>query len=810
MKTPHPISPAAKKPGIDFAAITCRFRQAAEEGRFFLFEQEVYDLLSKSGAETPPRCQFLRNGTHYADSALTGMPGERVVLKIVSTTLVHKSEVGGVRVVDNTPNKIRSAWRRMTHEVAETYADWISRHSNLSPIEYRGLTGNALLAAVSRDIRGVLMVQYMPPDSAAFGNELIVGIRWSREFGMILNAGLGGTDTELYARKFKKRQAVVSASTVMTDGPAFFKLFQNTLAYRKLAGLTRAQRRIVTDEQLLECFSSFIAMANYFSPANPEAPFVIEELEINPFAFTDFLMVPLDGLCRFSMPPARRIARPVKKIENLLHPERIGIIGVSASRMNFGRIILKNILAAGFHSKDVAIIRPGLTHVDGVRCVPDLSSLNAPLDLLVVAVAASQVPAIAAEVIARNSARAVMLIPSGIGEKKGSETLAKQLDERIREAHLQPEGGPVFLGSNCLGVVSHPGRYDTLFIPEEKLPKRRGSHRRTAAFISQSGAFMITRISRNPCLDPAYMISLGNQTDLTLGDIMTYLKDSPLLHTIAVYAEGFKDQDGLDFARAVRDAVRMGKEVVFYKAGRTPEGQMATSGHTASLAGDYTVCESCICQAGGMVAQTFTQFEDLFMLSHRLHGKTIRGNRLAAVSGAGFEAVGMADSIQSDDYAMQLAVFGPDTAQAIKQVLREKKLNELVDIKNPLDINPAADDAAHAAIVNILLQDPGIDAVVAGLDPLSPATYTLAGDMKYALNAENSIARLLPEIAARSEKPVIGVVDGGSLYDPLVARIESSGLPVFRSSDRAVAAIALYISGRLASVRIRSSDAISF
>lgn len=792
---------------IDYKAITNLFHRAAAEGRQFLFEYEVYDLLSKSGAETPPRCKLLLNGSRPTDSELAGIPGEKLVLKVVSATIVHKSDVGGVRIVENTPEKIRSVWRRMIFEVPQMYADWIARHPDMMPARYRGMAGGGLHSAIARDIKGVLLVQYMPPDSEAFGNELIVGIRWSREFGMIINAGLGGTDTELYAQRFRKGQAVVAASTAMTDGPAFFELFRKTIAYRKLAGLTRAQRRIVTDAQLLECFSSFIAMANYFSPTQPSAPFVIEELEINPFAFTDFLMVPLDGMCRFSRPSAPPVPRPVAKIHNLLHPRRIGIIGVSASRINFGRIILKNIVANGFEPENITIIRSGLACVDGIACVPDLSSLDSPLDLLVVAVDASQVPDIVSEVIDRDAARAVMLIPGGIGEKKGSEALADQLVEQIRDAHRRPGGGPVFLGSNCLGVVSHPGRYDTLFIPEEKLPKQRGGYHRSAAFISQSGAFMITRVSRKPRLDPAYMISIGNQTDLTLGDIMTCLQDLPELTTLAVYAEGFKDTDGLYFARAVRNAVANGKDVIFYKAGRTPEGQIATSGHTASLAGDYTVCESCIRQAGGMVAQTFTQFEDLFVLSQRLHGKKIGGNRLAAVSGAGFEAVGMADSIQSEDYTMQMAVFGNDTVRAMEAVLREKKLDSLVDIKNPMDINPGADDEAHAAIVSILSRDPGTDAVVVGLDPLSPATYTLAGDMRYALDAEDGIARLMPQIAAQSDKPVIGVVDGGALYDPLVEVLEAAGLPVFRSSDRAVAAIALYIEGRLSAARIRQAYA---
>ena len=108
-----------------------------------------------------------------------------------------------------------------------------------------------------------------------------------------------------------------------------------------------------------------IALANYYSPVNREAPFVIEELEINPFAFTDFMMVPLDGICRFSLPKPLSTRRPVHKIGNLLTPATIGIIGVSVSRVNFGRVILDNILANGFKAEDLTIIRPGLGFVSG-------------------------------------------------------------------------------------------------------------------------------------------------------------------------------------------------------------------------------------------------------------------------------------------------------------------------------------------------------------------------------------------------------------------------------------------------------------
>ncbi|BCS88265.1 acetate--CoA ligase family protein [Pseudodesulfovibrio sediminis] len=789
---------------IDFTAITTLFKQAHAEGRDTLFEYEVYDLLRQSGAETPPRAILLERGARIADETISGMTGDKVVLKIVSPTIIHKTEVGGVRVVENTPDKIRSAWRRMLYEVPERSADMIERRGGDSAGPYAGLTGESLITAISRDIRGVLLVEFMQPDSQAFGNELIVGIRRTREFGMILGAGLGGTDTELYAERFRKGQAVVASSTSLTDGETFFELFRKTLSYKKLAGLTRGQRRIVTDEQLIECFTSFIDMANQYSPDNPDAPFIIEELEINPFAYADYLMVPLDGMCRFSKPDALPATRPVEKIDRLLHPSSMGIVGVSSSRMNFGRIILNNVLKAGFDKEECVIIRPGVDAIDGVRCVDSLSALDRKLDLFVVAVGAGQVPALVDDLIDLDCAESVMLIPGGLGETAESEERARTVIKKINAAH-DLGGGPVFLGGNCMGVVSRPGAYDTWFIPEEKLPKFSSGRHHRAAFISQSGAFMLTRLSQCPILDPAYMISVGNQTDLTLGDLVTYFADSDEVDVLAVYAEGFNDMDGLDFCKGVRQAVLKGKEVIFYKAGRTPEGKTATSGHTASLAGDYVVCESCVRQAGAVVAQSFTQFENLFMLAERLHDKTILGNRLAAVSGAGFEAVGMADSIQSDDYSMELAPLSKETKDRLASLCEKNRLASLVTVTNPLDITPGANDQVHADAVRILAEGNSVDAVVVGLDPLSPVMRTLADPehAEFQLDDERSITNLLEELLPGLDTPVIGVVDGGRLYDPLVDRLKEAGLCTFRTSDQAVAALAQYIDGRLNAERIR-------
>jgi acyl-CoA synthetase (NDP forming) len=344
-------------------------------------------------------------------------------------------------------------------------------------------------------------------------------------------------------------------------------------------------------------------------------------------------------------------------------------------------------------------------------------------------------------------------------------------------------------------VISHPGRYDTMFIPDSKLPKSRGVRDRKLCFLSQSGAFIISNISRMPWLDPAYALSIGNQIDLTAGDLLSYIKDDPEIEVFAVYMEGFKRLDGLAFAGAVRETVALGKDVVFYKAGRTSEGRSATAGHTASVAGDYAVCETALVQAGAMVASDFNEFSDLLRLALLLRGKRVSSNRLAAVSNAGYESVGMADSIRGEKAELRIVRFTESCAESMRRILAEYRLDGLVDVKNPLDVTPMASDAAYAALVAAALEDDAVDAVVAGIVPLTPAMQTLpaADGRPESILDPQSIATLLPQIAAASDKPLVAVIDSGALFDPLAEALQHGGLPVFRAADRAVRALARWI-----------------
>ena len=639
--------------------------------------------------------------------------------------------------------------------------------------------------------------------------EVRISLNNTREFGMVLSAGTGGTDADLDEGNFRKDRASVYAAAELTDAADFLQLFRRTLAYQKLAGAAKRAGLPLPDAPLQACFDRLLALAACYAPGKPEAPFVLRSLELNPVQVADRLLAQ-GARCEFGAPAAGRLRRPIQKIDKLIHPASIGIIGVSASGMNFGRIILRNLMGSGYSKERLTIIRPGEKEIDGVKCAESLKSLEHKLDLLIVAVAASAVYELVDEIIGSDAVESVMLIPGSLGETKKSREPAAALAVRINAAHAKKGGGPIFLGANCLGVVSHPGSYDSWFIPLERLPKPQKKQQRNSVMLSQSGAFMITRLSQNPWLDPAYMLALGNQTDLTHGDMLSYFCERPEIETIGIYVEGFKDLDGLAFAKAVRKAVLNGKQVVVYKSGKTAPGAGGVMGHTASIAGGPVLFDSVVRQAGAIVAEDFTSFDDLFYIAGALHRKKIHGRRLGAISGAGFEAVGMADSIESDNFAMKMGELEPDTVKRVEEILVAKKLDALVEVRNPIDINPGADDEAHLQITEAFLQDPNIDAVVVGLDPTAPSVRALEESKLrpgYDLKDPKSTVHLMPPIVDRNDKPVVGIVDGGKLYDAMAAGLMDQGVCVFRNSGRGTRALVRYCEARRYAESLRQRQA---
>jgi len=305
------------------------------------------------------------------------------------------------------------------------------------------------------------------------------------------------------------------------------------------------------------------------------------------------------------------------------------------------------------------------------------------------------------------------------------------------------------------------------------------------------------------------MVAVGNQNDMTHGDLIASFADNPEIHVIGAYVEGFKDLDGLAVARAVRKATLAGKQVVIYKAAQSAAGGRAAMGHTASIAGDYEVCNSLLTQAGALIATDVSEFSDLFYLSDCMRDKVVGGKRLGALSGAGYDTVAMADSTHVGDFSMSLAAISPSTKDRFITILKAKKLDAIMEVRNPFDINPGADDEVHQLCIEAMAAEPGVDSVVAGLDPTSPVVRSLQQSARpgFDIDSPESIVQTLPAVVASSPKPIVGVIDGGALFDPMADKLMEKGVCIFRSSERATRALVRYTEARLRAAHLRGEAA---
>jgi acyl-CoA synthetase (NDP forming) len=707
------------------------------DGREVLLETEAIQLLGALGISTPEYVEVA------GPDAAVSLPGDRVVVKAMVPGLVHKSGAGAVKVATNTAAAISTAIGRMRNEFTTA--------------------------------RSFLVAEYVEPDGGAF-TEFLLGMRHTEAFGPIVTLGIGGSAVETTVSLAPSLAGVVMSPNLHSG--------VDTLPIDDIIG------RLLLDDRFgsrpLTTRSSLTALlGGALDVAASLVPDPIAEFEVNPLVFVDGDPVALDAFARLGEPLStdQRPALPDGALEFMLHPRSIGIVGVS-ERMNPGRVILGNVLATGFPPESITIVKAGMAEIDGIACTPSIEQMGS-VDLLVVAVGADTAPDVVRGAIGK--ARSIVLIPGGIGEREGTVAVAEQL---LADVAAAPEPRPIINGPNCMGIRSIPGRYDTTFIPVSKVAARGREGRHPVALVSASGAFVLSRHDRLPWLDPAYVITVGNQMDVTIGDHLDYLADDPSIQVVGCYAEGFRPGDGIRWAHAADRIRHRGGSVVLLLGGRTPAGADSAASHTAAVAGDARVATELARSVGVQVATTLEDFEDLLRLAVLLRNRPADGLGVGAVSNAGFEAVAVSDALGP----LRLARLTDGSVDRIDTVLRGARLAGMVTARNPLDLTPSCGADAYVAAVSAILEDPGVHVGLVGCVPFTPALETLGvGDgHSEDVMRSHTLASQLVELWGATTKPWVVVVDGGSHYDVMSRLLEDAGIPVFRRSDRAMRALAAW------------------
>jgi acyl-CoA synthetase (NDP forming) len=760
-----------------FAANLCK--NAAAEGRDTLLEPELYSLLAEGGVPVPAFYNVKPDAASIAAIPdVSPIPGAKVVVKVVSPAITHKTEMGGVRIVENNKAAIAAACQGIIDTVTER--------------------GGAQLAATIRS----LMVSEKVSVGTDLSSQLFAGMRFSPDVGPVLAFGFGGLEAEELAVRFNKGEGVVLVSPLLNTSEEMLAKFKKSFVYRKLSGQTRGGDRQIEDVELLKAFEFFRKLATEFSNT-PDSGWLVQDFEINPFFVSNGRLVAVDAFMRFSAQLVAERVCDLDKIDVLLNPKTIAIVGASPNGINVGRVILGNLRRDKFPVENVRAVRPDCVPVDGIPSVASIADLPWRADLVVVAVGAKMVPQIIRQAIDGGNVASMLLISGGMGETQDGKETDREIRALIKEARAAGRFVPVFVGPNCLGVRSAPGHYDTLFIPETKLPLPDTSHdfdHVEVSLICQSGGFLITRMINLPYVAPRYAISTGNQMDLALVDYVESNLREGKVEVFGLYIEGFSPLDGLRLAKMISKARKLGKDFVIYKAGRTTEGVTATSSHTASISGDYQSCYQVLSDAGALMTETLEEFSQLLTMAIAFKHKKVGGNRLACLGNAGYETVGMADAV-CDKPKFELGRYDEATTVAIQNILNQAQLGSLVDMHNPLDITPMAPDAVYAAVLQAQAACPEIDACVVGILPLTTQMKTLPHGVDPRgfddIMAPDALPALLPQIVHNSNKPIITTQDCGKLYDPLSDELRKNGVLCFKSVDSAMKSLQRYMAYRL-------------
>jgi len=316
---------------------------------------------------------------------------------VISPQILHKTEVQGVEIIENSVSAIAAALQRMERRFAGVPRD--------------GFTVNEF-------------IEFEPK----FGHEMLFGYRFAPDFGPVVNFGPGGIYAEYLAGKFEVGAANLVLSPYTTEHGALTSLIADNVVY----GLICAGLRNTTPE--LEGSVLIDAIQRFLDAATALAAVGIGEFEVNPMVLSKTgTLVALDclatlkdfeafGLSRNEEGLPINLAqesRPVGQISRILTPQSVAIIGVSEKTINNGRIILRNLLENGFDPSKIYIIKQGLFSIDGCACVPDVASLPEKVDLFVIVIPAASIPSTLSEIAQRDKAWSVLLIPGGLEEKGG-------------------------------------------------------------------------------------------------------------------------------------------------------------------------------------------------------------------------------------------------------------------------------------------------------------------------------------------------------------------------------------------------------
>jgi acyl-CoA synthetase (NDP forming) len=448
--------------------------------------------------------------------------------------------------------------------------------------------------------------------------------------------------------------------------------------------------------------------------------------------------------------------------EALFSPRSVAIVGQSDDASKAAGRPLKFLRRIGYAGR-VYPVNPRRDTVLGERAWPALAALPEPPEHAYI-VTPTQAAVAAVEECGALGVKVATVLADGFAEA-GAEGMARET--RLRETCART--GIRIVGPSSLGVVDLRTRVmltANAAFDEKDFPLGR------IFAASHSGSMIGALMSRGKARGTGFagFVSVGNEVDLSLGEICAATLDDPDIDGYMLFLETMRHADTL--RRFALSAAERGKPIIAYKLGRSDAARELAVSHTGALAGEDDVADQFLRSCGIARVDTLEGLIEGLPLLSRVPAAARGGRkRVGVVTTTAGGATMVVDPLASRGVTVEPASTATLARLAVAGI--EVKPARLVD----LTIAGARYETMKATL-DILTAAPEFDLVLAVI---------------------GSSARSQPEITVRP------IIDSAGAARPLaafvvpdapeaLAMLSHAGVPNFRTPEACADAIAAALS----------------
>jgi 3-hydroxypropionyl-CoA synthetase (ADP-forming) len=566
-------------------------------------EESSKEILSEYGIKVPHYALVTNTDEAVQKSKEIGFP---LVAKIVSADILHKTDVGGVKVGLNSEDEVKKTFDDMFYRLKEKF-----------------------------DVKGVLLEKMVPN-----GVELIIGLQNDSQFGPSIMVGLGGIYTELFKD--------VSFRVLPITKNDALKMLESLRGKEILRGF-RGSKPINMDmlsEAIVNIGTLGVDMAGKY-----------ESIDFNPVVLYPDGYFVVDAkiiLKEKSSDDAISRANPDSSHMDLFfNAKSVALIGASPEPGKIGNSVMESLAKHDYKGKVYPVNAKGYSEIMGVRAYKNLLDIKDPIDVVIVTVDLKFVPDLLTECGKKNIHN--MVIISGGGKELGGERAAieKRIQDLSRQLNIR------IIGPNCIGIFNGENRLDCAFQGHLRMLRPKQGN---VAFLSQSGTVGIAFMETSDAFGLSKMISYGNRSDVDEADMIHYLAQDPNTNVIGLYVEGLGD--GRKFMNAAKDVIKQyQKPIVVFKNGRSTKGAKQAASHTGSLGGSFAVISGAFEQTGII---SLDSYEELTSALKALTWQPVpKGSKIAMVTNGAGPIIAAIDNFERLN--LELAQLSDQTIKSFKE-----------------------------------------------------------------------------------------------------------------------------------------------